>query len=189
MNKVFSKHDSTDDNLFSSIKQSDERAFRILYDRYWKALYAFAYSFTEDEDLSKDIVQEIWITFWDKRKNIDVKNVKAYLYSMVRNRVYNQLRDNKKLEHQLEIIDKYLTVDDITDLTDLADTNQLLEEAIAKLPERNREIFMLSRFEGLSNQEIADRLDISKRTVENHLTNSLRQIRKSVIVALLLASI
>lgn len=189
MKKVFSKLDSSDADLFLLIKESNEGAFQKLYEKYWKALYAFAYSFIKDEDIAKDIVQEVWIKLWNKRKELDVKNVKAYLHSMIRNKVYNQLRDNKTLEHQLEIIDKYLTVDNISDLTDFTDTNQMLEEAISKLPERNREIFILSRFDGLSNQDISEKLNISKRTVENHLTNSLKHIRKSVFLSILLSSV
>lgn len=188
MKKVSPKLPPTDADLFLLVRESDDRAFQKLFNKYWKSLYAFAYSFTKDEDISKDIVQEVWIKLWDKREELEIDNIKAYLHSMIRNKVFNQLRDNKTLVIQLKEIDKYLTVDNISDLTDFAHTNQMLEDAIAKLPYRNREIFILSRFDGLSNQDISEKLGISKRTVENHITNSLRHIRKSVFFALIISS-
>ena len=188
MQKVFSKGEMTDFELVEQIKQSDEQAFQLLYSRYWKALYAFAFSFTSDEAISKDIVQEIWIKFWELRCKIFNGNIKSYLYKMVRNRVYTELKSNKKLDAELSIIDKHLSVNNISDITDLADTNKLLEGSISKLPERNREIFILSRFDGLSNKEISEKLDISKRTVENHITTSLRHLRKSALMAILFAT-
>ncbi|MEN8139214.1 MAG: sigma factor, partial [Bacteroidota bacterium] len=109
MKKVYSRNEITDDQLMNMIQRSDETAFNILYGRYWKALYSFAFSILNDEDVSKDIVQVIWIKFWESRKKIKNQNIRSYLLKMVQNGVYKHLRDNKKFGDRLQLIDDYFS--------------------------------------------------------------------------------
>lgn len=179
----------SDYELMNLIKQSDNQAFKLLYNRYWKALYSFAFSFFNDESLAQDIVQEIWIKFWELRKNIENKNIKSLLYKMVRNRVYNELRNNKKFVHQLNQIDDYFSVNNTKDIIDLEDTNRKLHDCINRLPQRNKEIFIMSRLKEISNSDISIKLGISKRTVENYISGSLKFIRENAVIFLVVFSI
>jgi len=187
MRKVFSKKEQTDCMLMEKIQQSDERAFRILFNRHWEALYVFAFSIIEDKTTAKDITQEVWISFWERRKKIKNDNIKAYLYRSIRFRVYKELRDNKKLNSQIELIENIISSTNTEDIINLSDTNSIVQHSISKLPPRSKEVFELSRFEGLSNQEISIKLGISKRTVETHISNSLKHLRRDVVVALVLS--
>ena len=171
------------------IQQSDEGAFRILFNKHWEALYVFAFSLIEDRSVAKDLVQEVWISFWERRKKIKNDNIKAYLYKSVRFRVYKELRDNKNLNSQLDIIDNIISSNNVDEILDLIDTNSIILDSISKLPPRSKEVFELSRFEGLSNQEISEKLSISKRTVETHITNSLKLLRRNIAFALVFSTI
>ncbi len=180
---VFDKKSISDFELMERIQQSDERAFKILFNKHWEVLYIFAFSLIEDRSLAKDLVQEVWISFWERRKKIKNDNVKAYLYKAVKFRVYKELRDNKKLNSQLDVIDSIITSNNIDDIINLKDTNKIVNESIGKLPTRIKEVFELSRFEDLSNQEISEKLGISKRTVETHISNALKILRNNIAFA------
>lgn len=169
------------------IQQSDERAFRMLFNRHWEVLYVFSCSIIEDKVIAKDITQEVWISFWERRSKIKNDNIKAYLFKSIRFRVYKELRDNKKLNSQVEIIDNLISSNNTEDVINLADTNSIVQESISHLPPRSKEVFKLSRFDGLSNQEISDKLGISKRTVETHISNSLKHLRHDVVISLIMS--
>jgi len=159
-----------------------------LYNRLWGKLYAFAQSINMDEVESKDILQDVWLDYWNRRKEISIDHIEAYLHKAVRYKTYNVLRDKKFNKVQLEICNE-LSIDSVIELNhDLDETNFHLNNYIAKLPSRCREIFTLSRYEELSNEEIADKVGISKRTVENQLSIALNSIRKNMeeVVSLLL---
>ncbi len=187
MKTVFNINSITDFELMERIKQSDEYAFRMLFNRYWEELYVFSCSIIEDKVIAKDLTQEVWISFWERRKKIENDNIKAYLYKAIRFRVYKELRDNRKLNSQVELIDNIISSTNTDDIINLADTNNTVQESINQLPPRSKEVFELSRYKGLSNQEISDKLGISKRTVETHISNSLKHLRRNIIIALLLS--
>ncbi|MEN8248749.1 MAG: RNA polymerase sigma-70 factor [Bacteroidota bacterium] len=186
MRKVFIMDKLKDAELMERIALSDEYAFKTLFDRYWKSMYALAFSFLDNESSAKDVVQEVWGKFWELRKKIKNENVKAYLYQSVRHKVFNHLRNTKKFNLRLEILDNYISDNNIKDKMDLDDLQARLDNAINKLPARNKMIFLLSRYEGKFNKEISMELGISKRTVENHITNALQSIRKEIIVVFML---
>jgi RNA polymerase sigma-70 factor (ECF subfamily) len=187
MKTVFNINSITDFELMERIQQSDEHAFRMLFNRHWEVLYVFSCSIIEDRVIAKDITQEVWISLWERRKKIKNDNIKAYLFKAIRFRVYKELRDNKKLNSQIELIDSIISSTNTDDIINLADTNNTVQESINQLPPRSKEVFELSRFEGLSNQEISDKLGISKRTVETHISNSLKHLRRDIVIALLLS--
>ncbi|ALJ05371.1 RNA polymerase subunit sigma-24 [Pseudalgibacter alginicilyticus] len=166
--------------LAKHIANSDEVAFSRLYNRLWEKLYVFAQSIIMDENDAKDIIQEVWLDYWKRRNEICTDFIEAYLYQAVRYKTYNVLRDAKFNKVQLEVSNEVLT-DSIVELNhDLEETNLRLNSYITKLPTRCREIFTLSRYEGFNNEEIAHKVGVSKRTVENQISIALNLIRKNM---------
>lgn len=166
--------------LANKIAKSDSIAFGTLYNRLWDKLYVFAQSILMNEVEAKDVVQEIWLDYWKRRSEVDTDNIDAYLHQAVRYKVYNLLRDTKLNKVQLEVCAE-LSMDSIVELAHDHDaTHQKLKHCIGLLPYKCRQIFTLSRFEGLNPEEIADKMGISKRTVENQLSLALKSIKTNM---------
>jgi RNA polymerase sigma-70 factor (family 1) len=167
-----------DDELVKLLQNDDRHAFEIIYNRYVTKLYLSAYSILQDEDLCKDLVQEVLVQLWIRRGESNIITLQSYLFTAVRYKVLKAIKLNARKtiieEGELERIAGFtpdkdkLTEDDIS---------RLLDQGIAELPEKCREIFILSRKEYLSNKEIADRLGIATKTVENQMTIALRRLR------------
>jgi len=162
------------------LKQKDHVAFTEIYDRYRGVLYLHAYKLTQDTDEAEDIVQEIFIYLWDKAATIVFNTgIKSYLYSAVRYKFFNLL-DHKKVitKHEQSFNDfadkgEFITDNQVRE----NELTRLIEQEIAKLPEKMRMVFELSRKEHLSVSEIAGRLNISNSTVKKQLGNAIRILR------------
>lgn len=169
--------------LHMRIQQGDRLAFQKLFDLLWKPLYIYAQSIVMDEEAAKDLVQEVWIDYWKRCKSIQNIAIDAYLRQAVRYKVYNYLRDRKFNTVQIEVIEDLLTdeiaIDDPATLQEnFFTTPSKLNNVLKSLPQRCREIFCLSREEGMTNTEIAIHYGISKRTVENQITFALKKLRE-----------
>ena len=169
--------------LMDRVKNSDMVAFEILFDRLWENLFLRAVSIIKDRDLAKDIVQEVFIDFWNRRLSIQNDNIEGYLMQAVRFKVYKELRDNKLTRYHKDFLQSFsiATTDSIEEELNLADTKNLVNIAVEHLPKKCHQVFMLSRHEGLDNQTISEKLGISQRTVETHISNAIRSIKKEVI--------
>ena len=159
--------------LHMRIQQGDRLAFQKLFDLLWKPLYIYAQSIVMDEEAAKDLVQEVWIDYWKRCKSIQNIAIDAYLRQAVRYKVYNYLRDRKFNTVQIEVIDDPATLQE-----NFFTTQSKLNRVLKSLPQRCREIFCLSREEGMTNTEIAIHYRISKRTVENQITFALKKLRE-----------
>jgi RNA polymerase sigma-70 factor (ECF subfamily) len=164
--------------ILKELKEGNERAFDYLFNRYYKTLCHFAYSFVKDQDIAEGQVQEVFIKLWKKRTSIDeVTNILSYLMSMVRNQSIDFLRTQKshsKIYSKL----KFVELDDTTEEQILKDDfEEMLLKSIGHLPVRCQEAFGMSRLDGLSNKEIAQRLQISVKEVEALIGRSLKMLR------------
>jgi RNA polymerase sigma-70 factor (ECF subfamily) len=178
---------ASETDLFSvwarRIRASDPTAFEAFFRAVHGALLRYAQRFVRDESLAADMVQDAFVRIWDGRERIDPgQSLKAFAYRTVRNLCLNRLRDLKTRETLLS--ERYEAPagrgnrpDEQTDGSLLAD---LLESWIEELPERQREALRLSRLHGLSHEEVAEAMDVSPRTVNNHLVKALRTIRDRV---------
>ena len=169
--------------LIDRIKKSDEKAFSILFDKLWEPLYTYAYSLLENRSFAKDIVQDVWIDFWERRNQIENDNIKAYLYKAIRYKVLSELRNSKIKESHLEAFkqlndDSYNHLELEEEVLSPEHTNIIIENTLSVLPEKCQQVFKLSRLNGLKNKEIAEELGISERTVETHISKAIKLIKK-----------
>jgi RNA polymerase sigma-70 factor (ECF subfamily) len=165
------------------IKASNQQAFSKLFYRLYPQLVKFAWRYTRTEPPAKDIVQDAFLKLWEKRDNIDPKqSIKAYLFQIVRNKSLNYLRDAAPFDNNIEdlsqeMMKSYEYVPEVTTTEDQLGKKML--QWIDELPGRQREAIRLSRFEGFDHEEIASVMDISARTVNNHIVAALKTLRKN----------
>jgi RNA polymerase sigma-70 factor (ECF subfamily) len=169
-----------DIDLLNRLKEDDQFAFTSIYNKYWKNLYAVAYAILKDKAICEDIIQEVFVTIWNKRKSMVIKvSLKSYLTASVKYEVFRQLR--KKIE-SLEIIDD-LIIDPTTSSQENMEYKELLEHmnnVVNKLSTKCREVFILSREKELSHKEIAVLRNISTKTVENQIGKALATFKDSI---------
>jgi RNA polymerase sigma-70 factor (family 1) len=171
--------DLNDAELLALIQQDERDAFKAIYNRYWSKLYISAYKILRDRYHSEDIVQEVLLKLWLKRSDNNIECLNAYLHNAVRFQVFNNIRNGKVRASLFVEIGELFVENDAENNLLSSDFNRKLEASIIELPQKCRKIFLLSRREQMSTKEIADRLDISPKTVENQLTIALRRLRTS----------
>jgi RNA polymerase sigma-70 factor, ECF subfamily len=177
--------------LAEGIKAGNHSAFETLYKAYFEPLYFFAKDYVIDVDQSRNIVQDSFLSLWEKRDflNVDL-NLKSFLYTIVRNNSLNYLKREKNKKridseiHQVYFEELRLNYEALSQLPidkiSFEELQKLIEDATEKLPPQCRLIFKMSRFDALKNGEIAEQLNISTKTVEGHITQALKSIRKQL---------
>lgn len=171
------------DSSENSINRLDEVTFEKLFRSHFKGLTWFAVRYVKDVETAKEIVQDVFINLWEKRNTIDpARPVKSYLASSVYNKSLNYIRDNKKFDRDvLSFENLYPEAPyEQTDKLITAELDGKIKEAINELPEKCREIFVMSRFQNLKYQEIADKLKISVKTVEAQMSKALQHMREKL---------
>ena len=162
------------------IQALNQPTFEALFKSSFKSLCFFALKYVKDMDVAKEIAQDAFINLWEKRETIDLsKSVKSYLTTTVYNRSLNYLRDNKKFNNNILSIEGLFSNagDYDSDKLVVDELNQAIKNAIDELPEKCREVFLLSRNENLKYQQIADKLQISIKTVEAQMSKALQHLR------------
>lgn len=172
-------------DLLALLRQDNLAAFEEIYNRFWERLFVAANQVLEDEAASKDILQEIFIDLWNRRRTLDIRHLNAFLYQAVKFQIAKHLRRRPVNPIHLEVIGELKSAIQAEDHLLYLDLTQHLEKAIANLPPRCQEIFRLSRFEHLSNKEIATRLHLSLSTVENQINIALKALRANLDDALI----
>ncbi len=169
-----------DSELQVRVKNKDSQAFEILFNRYWKPLYSFAMRIYKDEEVCQDIVQEIFISFWEKHGPEPIINLEAYLLRAVKYRVANHIRDLKFDSVHLQVLESIpYPVETDKDII-YQDFEDIILGEIEKLPPKCRNVFLMSRFETFSNSEIAKKLNISERTVEKHISEAVKFLKSNI---------
>lgn len=171
----------SEDKLIAGLRNSEEPIFAIVFNTYKSKLYSFAWRFLKDRTLCEEIVQETLITLWTNRLELDPKYpIGPYLYTIARRLTLNILRNAATAGAAREKLWLSLTEahNETEDSILLADLEVFTEQTVARLPKQQQLIFKLSRYEGLSHEQIAARLNISKNTVNNHLVEALKNLRK-----------
>jgi RNA polymerase sigma-19 factor, ECF subfamily len=166
-----------DQELLAMVAQDNHQAFDEVYKRYWEVLVKTAYNVTQDKEVCHDCVQEIFVSLWAKRNQIKIRDLSRYLFRSVRLKVFEYLRNGNIAQKHLDRMNFIISSNNIEHITNHSELKMKLDLSLAKLPERCKEVFKLSRFEHLSNAEISNQLNISAKTVEGHITKALKQLR------------
>lgn len=165
---------------FAPIAAGDRAAFEALFRVHYRPLCAFAMGYLKDMDKAEDLVQDLFFRFWLDRAKVNVTtSVKAYLYTSVRNRCLNALTAGAKVRALNEEVDDRLDEEERSE-DEHAERIARVQAAIEALPEERRKVFKLSRYEGLKYHEIAARLGISVKTVENQMGSALKFLRQEL---------
>ncbi len=158
----------------------DPVQFEIAYKQFFPMLTGFAFQYVEDRDIAEDIVQEVFSKIWNQSDRIEIRtNVKSYLFGAVRNACLNHLKHRKVVETYARETTR-VEMPDQAAVMEMDELQEKINEALDQLPEKRRQIFELSRFEGKKYHEIAEELDISIKTVETQMSRALKVMRKAL---------
>lgn len=176
----FEPEKSTD--LLNRLKQGDKQAYENIYFTHSKELLLAAYKKTGDRVIAEELVQNIFISLWEKRAEVKINNIQAYLFGALKLSVINYIRS-------LVMEDKYRQYQTLTyaedhqdtaNLVDLHDLSAIIEEGINSLPEKTQQVFRLSRYQHQSTKDISAGLNISEKAVEYHITQSIKRIKEYI---------
>ncbi len=166
--------------ILQTIALGDIKAFEQIFMQYHPKLIFFLKGFLHDEEMSRDMAQDIFLDLWLNRNRLaDVRSFSSYLFQIARFNVYNYF--DRLIVREKYTVEQILQMDDSDSIEEnlfLKDLQEHIELIVNKMPPQRQRIFRMSRNEGLCNDEIAQQLNISKRTVENHLTAALADLRK-----------
>lgn len=164
--------------------KGDKIAFSHLFSFYKSQVFYYCVHFVKDKEVAEDITQDIFLTIWEKKEELRVEHsFSAFLYTIARNRIYDLFRS---LSAQSVLYEKLMEqaidyVDDVEKSLEEKNIQELIAQALEQLSSRQREIFELSRNKGLSHKEIAEKLDLSVYTVQDHIKNALEKIRTYLV--------
>lgn len=172
--------------LVQRLQENDEEALTIIYNEYWEIMFLASYNLVKDRAVCEDIVQEVFISLWQRRAKLEIKvSLKSYLYSSTVYKVYDHFNKNKKMLKD-ELFDNFESKIE----TSNPETKLMHQELIAymdsivdSLPDKCKEVYKLSREKMLTNKEIAEQLNISQRTVEGHISKALKVLKETLGVA------
>lgn len=180
--------EKTETHILTEIAAGNKLAFEQLFFQYQTQLVAFLTGLTHDPELSRDMAQEIFLSIWNERKKLEqIKSISAYLYQMARYKVYDYF-DHLSVTEQYtqEYLKNGSGAESMEEWLFTRELQALIQETVNRMSPQRQLVYRMSREKGLSNEEIALRLNISKRTVENHLTAALGILRKVIYVWILL---
>jgi RNA polymerase sigma-70 factor (family 1) len=175
--------------VISALSKGSDEAFAFIYNRYWKTLYVTAMQRVQDEDQAKDIVQDVFVRLWEQREQLEINNLKAYLQTAVRNRVLNLVARKKVNDNYYKYLAGFSDVqsgpDEILRWEELLNRFTIM---LARMPEKRREIFQLRFEEDMSTKHIANKLNITQKTVQNQLIKAVQYLKEALSVMLLFVS-
>jgi len=181
--QIIATHSLTDADLLLDLSEGNRDAFDILYNRYWKKVFNTAYKRVNDKEIAEDITQDIFLQLWISGTTNKIIDLPAYLHVSVRNGVFKRMGREEKYTGLPD------NVVEIENPLQAADSNMLHQEFInsfqllvESLPEQQRIIFKLRFNESLSSQQIADQLQISPKTVRNHIGRALATLKTEIVL-------
>lgn len=171
------------DKIIAALANDNEAPMEELFNYYYPRLFNFSRKFLKIEHGIDDIIQEVFVKIWQNRKKINSQTTfNSYIFTITRNLLLNELRsrlNNEKTRDEirsLSLAQEYSSTDEI----EYHDVKEKVDQLIKTLPERQKEIFILSRKEGLSHKEIAEKLGINTKTVEYHITLAVKYLKENL---------
>ena len=171
------------EEIIRRLKRDDKSAVDDLFEYYYPRLYQFSKSILKIESEVDDILQEVFVKLWLNRQNIhNPETFNAYIFTITKNEVLNLIRSKLKDQQFREKLYLFAVAEEyrVQNELEFDEIRTGIDRIVSNLPERRQQIFKLSRTEGLSNKEIARQLNISEKTVEDHITHAIKKIRASL---------
>ena len=168
--------------MVKGLRSGRENAYEQLFKDFYKPLTVFAYNYVRDLETGKEIVQDLFVHLYEKRRTLVINtSIKSYLYQSVRNRCLNHLKHQevKKMHHE-QMKPELDFSDNLEDKIRENELEHMVSKVVDQLQPQCKRIFTMSRVSGLSNGEIAEKLKISKRTVETQISNALKVLREKL---------
>jgi RNA polymerase sigma-70 factor (family 1) len=170
---------SNEEEILERLRKGDEVAFKKIFKRYWRGLYADAYSKIGSHEEAEEIIESVFCVLWEKRETLVITNLHYYLHTAVRNRFLNCIRSKIPQQKYWDYYKKFIPqVNETTEHTvffdDLSDA---FDQALKRLPEKSRDVFRMNRLEGRTIAEVAGLMKLSPKTIEYHLSKSLKVLR------------
>jgi len=175
-------------DILLAFSRGDTKAFDILFLRYQPRLMIFIEGFLKDEESSRDMCQDIFLHLWQERKLCSkIKSFKAYLFRTAKNSIYNYFEHSLvKDRYVQQMVRNHLLTADTNERIFAEELQEMIDLLVDRMPEQRQRVFRMSRELGMKNEDIAKKLNISKRTVENHITTALAQLRKLTKIMMLI---
>ncbi|HEY0055584.1 MAG TPA: RNA polymerase sigma-70 factor [Pedobacter sp.] len=170
----------SDEILIEEVAVGNERAFKQLFDQYWRRIHGIALKLSKSPDIAEEMVQDIFLKIWLKRASLlDINSFEAYLVTVARNHILNELRKKVKEEPFTQHLLSYLKDSSSNPEQNIIkkETEQLVDAAVDTLPSQQKAVFKLSREGLLTHKEISEKLQISANTVKVHMNKALKGIR------------
>lgn len=167
-------------SLLESISIGNHEAFRTLFDMFFPKVKVFLVNFLKDDRAAEDIAQDIFVKIWTMRATLpEIKSINTYIYRMTRNAALNYFRGKRILVEisELSILDDA----DVEQEYYCKEKELLIRLVVGQMPAQRRKIFTMSRYQGKTNDEIAESLGVSKHTVENNLSIALKELREVML--------
>jgi RNA polymerase sigma-70 factor (family 1) len=169
----------SDEELLNRLLNGNREAFEDIFIRYWYRLFKVANSRIKSREEAEEIVQDIFASLWKNRNTSVISNLSSYLFSSVRKGVISKIRSKlvheKYRNHYLKSFPGYSMITD--ESVEFEELSSAIENALLQLPEKSQQVFRLNRLQGLSIPEISETLKMPRRTIEHHLTKSIRELR------------
>jgi RNA polymerase sigma-70 factor (family 1) len=169
----------SDEELLTAIRKNDASAFSEFLRRYWKKAYHITYAKVRSQAVTEEIVQDLFTTLWDKRASLSINNVHAFIFTCIKNKSINYIESQLVRKKYWNYYKVFIPQQEESTRREV-EFNELMEAVetcVETLPEKSRSVFRLSRLEGIPNREIAERLNLSEKAIEYHLTKSLKIMR------------
>ena len=168
-------------NFAREIASGSHTAYKELFMTYFPKVKSFIVHFVKSEATAEDLAQEVFVRIWENREKLaPVQSVNSYVYRMARNATLNYIEHKQVEKKYMEQYEGDITDHSIEEELYARETELLVRLTVDSMPSQRKKIYLMSREEGLKNDEIAERLNITKKTVENHLNIALKEIRKAI---------
>jgi RNA polymerase sigma-70 factor (ECF subfamily) len=174
-------------DIIQKLKNGDESGLRQMFDTYYSPLCVFALKYIDSFDLAEDLVQEVFITFWEKKRIDQLQgSLKSYLFSAVKNNALNHIRQNKKFRIE-ELDDEFdVLMEQTSDMEDLELKKQKLYQEMENLSDQGKKVFEAIIFQNMKYKDVAEELNVSVNTVKTHFSRALKQLRSSLDVIIMI---
>ncbi len=168
----------SNEQLLLLLKRNDGKAFQAIYKLYWKDCYSIAFRKLNSKILAEEATQNIFVSLWERREKLEIKNLQAYLRTSVKYQVINFIEAKLVTKKHLPFLSKTrLAENNVENAVYYKELMIALEQAIQNLPVKTQQIYRMSRYEYLTGREIAERVGLSEKSVEYHISQALKFLR------------